>query len=226
MYPRSSPSFSALSPPPPTSLTPPARDAHPVSYRFLSPRTGNGWSPWIHELQGASRKWSNYSTCDEEIEQPQQRGGRTGGVHSHRHIYKQVPNPKTPSDFPYSCWHWNHNTGSQVWAKQRCARSTETIIIIAVIYTHWSSCLPTGVYRLKTGHDGSSTEGYKVNNFFITALIQFGAPDFLWRRTAIIIVFSVRGLFPSSTVHNLQNSFAYSGNTFQGLVDCAEGGIT
>lgn len=92
--------ISSVTPPPPTSLTPPARDAHPVSYRFLSPRAGNGWSPWIHELQGASRKWSNCSTCNEEIEQPQQRGGRTGGVHSHRHIYKQYLTHKHPPTSP------------------------------------------------------------------------------------------------------------------------------
>lgn len=46
----------------------------------------------------AGRKWSHWSTCNQEIEQPQ-------AVYVHRDAYTNVRNPETPSDFLYSWWH-------------------------------------------------------------------------------------------------------------------------
>lgn len=91
MYPWSSPLFPGSSPPPSTSPSPlwPLLPGMLILFPIVSSSlwTGNGWSPRIHTQGGAGRKWSHCSTCNQEIEQPQQGGGRTGRERSHTHIY-------------------------------------------------------------------------------------------------------------------------------------------
>lgn len=147
----SSPLFSGSSPPlfhlSQPSVTPPARDAHPVSYSFLFP---------------VDRKSTDTQTVESQQEvislQHLQPGNRTGPsreveeqavnthttppptTHTQTHIYKQVPQPQTPSDFPYSCWHWNHNTGNGVRAAFSHANKSVPLcsdIIIIIICINW-----------------------------------------------------------------------------------------
>ncbi len=70
------------------SLTPPARDAHPVSYSFLFPADRKWLEPTDTHTGG--RKWSHSSTCNQEIEQPQQGEKRPCMLtytHTHTYIY-------------------------------------------------------------------------------------------------------------------------------------------
>ena len=118
-------------PPPPTSLTPSARDAHPVPISFPLP-CGQEMAA-VHGYRNSGElAGSDLTAAPATRKQNSPNGvcvvvggwGGGGGVTLQRHIYKCVHKPQTTCDFPYSCWHGNHNTGNK--CEQRDAHTTQS----------------------------------------------------------------------------------------------------
>lgn len=179
------------------SLTPPVRDAHPVSYSFLFP-AGRKWleSTDTQTAGAAGRKWSHCSTCNQEIEQTQQGGGRTGSVHTHTYMYtnKRLTH-KHPLTSPTAV-----GTGTTT-QETECEQSSHVHTVTAPllrdetsssfsfintcrVYKNWQILIEGRQLGGLLLEDLSSlffAQGCKVNNFLITAIIQFGARVFQGR---------------------------------------------